>query len=121
MAHHSFATDRHEARLAGGRIELKALNAGTSLDGRASVLDAPVLLDDGNVLELVGADAEGSEATGLAKEIVARVLDHQTDVRVAGKVDASLDVPSARCVEDVDGVSAQRAAVAVESGINRQA
>ncbi len=49
---------------------------------------------------------QSTSPEGLAREVVSRVLDHQANARVAGKVDCGLELRYVGDVYDVDRIAA---------------
>ena len=87
--------------LVSGGVQLADLDAGAQLEGGAAVRLGLVVLDEVDLLEVVRPDGQGTGAGGLAKEVVAGVVDDEAEVEAAGEVDGELDLSY---IGDLDGV-----------------
>ena len=101
--------DGSDAVLLGGLVELVDLDTGADLEGGAGVGGRLDGLDELELLEVVSPDRQGTVASALAEEVVARVLDDQSEVEVAGKVDGKLDLSNVGGLDGINGEPADRA------------
>lgn len=99
------AREREVAGFLEGIQNIKALHASPDLDGGAVVVVTAVVLDNRDVLEVVGPKGEGTLAGGLAEVIVACVLDHDAEVVLGCKGEAGLDVVGSGVGGEVDSVA----------------
>lgn len=99
----ALTTNNGEAKLVSLLVDLKSLNTGTHLDRGALVAGDLVVLNVVNLLQVVGPDTQGTSTGRLATEVVASVLDNQTDTSVTSKVNSQLDLSNAG---DIDSVAA---------------
>lgn len=112
----ALTTDNGDAVLVSSLVQLKGLDTGAELEGRAGVaieIEIGVELD---LLEVVGPDGQGTGTGRLASEIVASVLDDETEVGVTGEVDGELDLGDVADGDSVRGEATERALVRGRGG-----
>lgn len=97
-------------------VDLMSLHTSTHLDSGTLVGGALVVRNVIDLLEVVGPDTQSTSTGGLAIEVVASVLDDQTEPSVTGKVDSQLNLSN---VGDVDRVAAVATDLAGCRGIGR--
>lgn len=100
---HALATDSSHTELLSCLIQLEALNTSTNLESRARVRGGGVGLIEVDTLEVMSPNGKGTGSRGATVEVMASVLDHETNVEIAGKVDCELDLRHIRGLDDVRG------------------
>lgn len=88
----AFAPQGHDAVLMCKVVELKRLDPGTGLDGRAGVAGGGVRVVEHQALEVVGPDGERPGARRAAAEVMSGVLHDEPEVEVPSKVGGELDL-----------------------------
>lgn len=90
----SNAAHDHEPLGIGGIVHLLHRDARAHLEGRAGVPGAAGVVGAqvADFVQVVRPHGQGAAAGGLGVEVVARVLDDEAQVLVAGKVDGELDL-----------------------------
>lgn len=107
----ALTADGGHSVLMSGSVNLADLNARANLERGAGVARRPaVILDELDLLQVVGPDRERARTGRLAEEVVAGIVDDKPQIEVAGKVDSQLDL---RDVGDVDRVGWKAAELAV--------
>lgn len=102
--YHSLTTDNCVSLRLRDFVQLAALHAGADFEDRARVRAGGEASDELDVLEQMGTDAQGASAGSLAGKVVAGVLNDQSQVEIAGKVDGALYIPHALRADDIDRV-----------------
>lgn len=97
------STDHAQTVSAGRLIDLEILNAGADPCGWASIVGVRVV-EKGNVLQVVCPQCQRSLACRSSEDVVARILDRESNVFFLSELD-----PSGHCawVGDVDRVRSQ--------------
>ena len=90
-------------------VHLVSLNTSTHLDSGTLVGGALVVRNIINLLEVMGPDTQSTSTGGLAIEVMAGVLDDQTEASVSGKVDRKLDLSNVGDVHSVAAVATDHA------------
>src|SRR2546427_830664 len=88
----AFATNDRVALLVCVLVNFESLYANTSLERWSGISQLLIhkILNIIDALEVVRPNAQGILAAGFSKEVVACILDHKPNPRIASKVDAQL-------------------------------
>jgi hypothetical protein len=109
MTYLALTTNNGEAKRVGLLVDLMSLDTSTHLDSGSRVAGALIVGDVVNVLQVVGPDTQSTSTGGLAIEIVASVLDNQTETSVTSKVHSQLDLSNVGDIDSVAAVATNRA------------
>jgi hypothetical protein len=109
MTYLALATNNTEAKLVGLLVDLESLHTSTHLDSRALVAGSLVVRNVVNLLKVVGPDTQSTSTGGLATEVMAGVLDDQTETSITSKVDSQLDLSHIGDIDSIAAVATDRA------------
>jgi hypothetical protein len=106
------ATNHLQAQVVRVLIRLQHLDSCPDLEGRTRIraqgeLGTEVL----DVVQVLRPQGEGARADAFAIEVVALILDAQTQVEAAGKIEGELDLGHIGHIDDVRRHAAERAGV----------
>lgn len=106
---HTLTTDNGDTVILSSLVDLLANDTGSDLDGSAGVRADRQGLVVVDALEALGPDGQSARTDGATVEVVAGVLDNETQVQHTGKVDGELDMGHVLGVDHIRGESAQGA------------
>lgn len=108
--HSCYCPNHFKAKAVGILVDLQRFNPGSDLQGWPTVgANGEVRTKVLNLVQMAGPYGEGARADIFGIEIVTLILDAQTQVQIASKVDSQLDLGHIGHIDNVRWHTAERA------------